>query len=65
MYIYIYIYMIMCVAAIVRNVVKKNYICKCHINSFAIPVLQTVIITVSVLLFIFGMCVISLSTALL
>ena len=57
--------MVMCVAAIVHNVINFLDICKCHINSFAIPVLQTVIITVSVLLFTFGMCVISLSTALL
>ena len=60
-----YIYMVMCVAAIVHNVVNFLFICKCQVNSFAIPVLQTVIITVSVLLFTFGMCVISLSTALL
>ena len=60
-----YIYMVMCVAAIVHNVINFWDICKCHINSFAIPVLQTVIITVSVLLFTFGTCVISLSTALL
>ena len=57
--------MVMCVAAIVHNVVNFLFICKCHVNSFAISVLQTVIITVSVLLFTFGMCVISLSTALL
>ena len=58
-----YIYMVMCVAAIVHNVVNFLDICKCHISSFAIPVLQTVIITVSLLIFTFGMCVISLSTA--
>ena len=60
-----YIYMVMCVAAIAHNLVNLFDICKCHVNSFAIPVLQTVIITISVLLFTFGICVISLSTALL
>ena len=57
--------MVMCVAAIVHNVVNFFDNCKCHVNFFAIPVLQTVILTVSVLLFTFSICVISLSTALL